>query len=390
MYQSKDIRTVHLEVTERCNASCPMCSRNLNGGEVNPQLHDAELSLDDVKQILKPEFISQLNRLYMCGNYGDPISARDTLEIFEYIRSCNKTMQLSLHTNASAKTADWWSRLPKAMGDNHYVVFSVDGLEDTNHLYRQGTVWTKIMENAEAFIKAGGRARWDYIVFAHNEHQVEEARALANKMGFEKFNIKKSNRFFSNNRGVVRPAHQAGNRKGQETTLLAMPTNPDYQNPAIKELVKITETSQPTPAQFITTVAELEGKLTAQRFSTDPAKKKPIEPHWDTVNIKCKVSEEKSVYITAEGYLQPCCWTAGQMYLWYWKPRGGQIWEAIDQVGIENLDLRNHDIADVINGRYIQDIIPNSWNKPSCAEGKLAICAKTCGDKYDMFAGQFK
>lgn len=390
MYKAHEITTVHLEVTERCNASCPQCARNINGGEVNPQLHDAELTLDDVKTILKPDFIKQLKRLYMCGNYGDPISAKDTLEIFEYIRSNNATMQLSFHTNASAKTPEWWSRLPAAMGKSHYVVFSVDGLEDTNHLYRQGTVWKKIMENAEAFIQAGGRARWDYIVFGHNEHQVEEARALAEKMGFEKFNVKKSNRFFSNTRGSVKAEHQAGNRKGSETTLLSMPKNPEYQNAALKQLESLSKDKGEVKIDFISTVAELEGKIGAQKFNLDPEKKKDMEKYWDTVEVKCKVSEEKSIYITAEGYLQPCCWTAGQMYVWYWKQRGGQIWDAIDLAGLDSLDLRVHNIMDVINGKFIQEVIPDSWSKPSCAEGKLAVCAKTCGAKYDAFSEQFK
>ena len=390
MYKADEITTVHLEVTERCNASCPQCARNLNGGEINPQLHDAELSLDDVKQILKPAFIKQLNRLYMCGNYGDPISARDTLEIFEYIRSHNAKMQLSFHTNASAKTPEWWSKLPAAMGKSHYVVFSVDGLEDTNHLYRQGTVWKKIMENARAFIAAGGKARWDFIVFGHNEHQVEEARALAESMGFEKFNVKKSNRFFSNTRGAVKAEHQAGNRKGAETTLLSMPKNPEYQNAALKQLESLSKDKGEIKIDFVTTVAELEGKIGAQKFNLDPDKKKDMEKYWDSVEVKCKVAEEKSIYITAEGYLQPCCWTAGQMYVWYWKQRGGQIWDAIDQAGLETLDLRVHDLNDVINGKFIQEVIPESWNKPSCAEGKLAVCAKTCGSKYDAFKEQFK
>jgi MoaA/NifB/PqqE/SkfB family radical SAM enzyme len=390
MYKSSEITTVHLEVTERCNASCPQCARNINGGEVNPQLHNAELSLDDVRTILKPEFIKQLKRLYMCGNYGDPISANDTLEIFEYIRSHNAKMQLSFHTNASAKTPEWWSKLPAAMGKSHYVVFSVDGLEDTNHLYRQGTVWKKIMENARAFIAAGGRARWDYIVFGHNEHQVEEARALAESMGFEKFNVKKSNRFFSNTRGAVKAKHQAGNRKGAETTLLSMPKNPEYQNAALKQLESLSKDKGEIKIDFMTTVAELEGKIGQQKFNSDPAKKKDMEKYWDTVEVKCKVAEEKSIYITAEGYLQPCCWTAGQMYVWYWKERGGQIWDAINAAGLDSLDLRVNDLNDVIDGKFMQEIIPESWNKPSCAEGKLAVCAKTCGNKYDAFSEQFK
>ena len=390
MYKAEEITVVHLEVTERCNASCPQCARNINGGEVNPYLHNAELTLNDVQQILKPAFIKQLKRLYMCGNYGDPISATDTLEIFEYIRSHNAKMQLTFHTNASAKTPEWWSRLPAAMGERHYVVFSVDGLEDTNHLYRQGTVWKNIMRNAEAFIAAGGKARWDFIVFGHNEHQVEEARALAEKMGFEKFNVKKSNRFFSNNRGAVKADHQAGNRKGSETTLLSMPKNPEYQNAALKQLESLSKDKGEVKIDFVSTVAELEGKIGNQKFNLDPAKKKDMEKYWDTVEVKCKVAEEKSIYITAEGYLQPCCWTAGQMYVWYWKQRGGQIWDAIDQAGIDTLDLRLHDLNDVINGKFMQEIIPESWAKPSCAEGKLAVCAKTCGAKYDAFKEQFK
>lgn len=389
MYKSSEITTVHLELSELCNASCPQCARNINGGEENPQLHDAELSLEDIQTIFKPDFIQQLKRLYMCGNYGDPITAKDTLEIFAYLRSHNDKMQLSMHTNASAKTPEWWSRLPAAMGKNHYVVFSVDGLEDTNHLYRQGTVWSKIMANAKAFIEAGGRARWDYIVFAHNEHQVEEARALAAAMGFEQFNIKKSNRFFSTTQGAVKMAHQAGNRKGVETTLIAMPTNPEYQNSAIKNMVEISKDKGEIPINFMTTVKDTQGRLGRQRFNTDPAKKKDMEKYWDSTAIKCKVAEEKSVYVTAEGYLQPCCWTAGQMYIWYWLPQGGQIWDAIKQVGLDSLNLKKHDIRDVIDGRYIQNVIPDRWSLNSCAEGKLAVCAKTCGT-HDAFSEQFK
>ena len=390
MYHYEEIKTVHLEMTEACNASCTMCARNLNGGEVSPLLHGAELTISDIEQIFPVDFVKQLDRLYMCGNYGDPAVARDTLEAFAYFREHNPNINLSMHTNGSMKKPEWWAELAGVIGRKGYVIFGLDGLEDTNHLYRQGTVWKKIMENAEAFIRAGGRARWDYIVFAHNEHQVEQAQDLAAKMGFEKFNIKKSNRFFSNTRGQVKTEHQAGNRKGAATTLLAMPSDPKYHNMAIKDLEALTKNQKSDPYQLITTVADLKDRVGAQKFTTDPSAKKPMEKYWDEVPIKCKVAEEKSIYVTAEGYLQPCCWTAGQMYVWYWKNRGGQIWSAIDEAGLDTLDLKKHSLRDAIEGRFIQDIVPSSWTKPSCAEGKLAVCAKTCGTKYDAFAEQFK
>jgi MoaA/NifB/PqqE/SkfB family radical SAM enzyme len=386
VYKYNELKAVHLEITDSCNAACPMCARNINGGEDNPQLPNTELTIDDCKTIFSPSFISQLERLYMCGNYGDPIAARDTLEVFEYFRQHNSKINLSMHTNGSAKKPDWWRSLAKVIGNKGYVVFSIDGLEDTNHLYRQNTIWHKIMENAQAFIDAGGRARWDFIVFAHNEHQVEQAEQLSKQMGFEKFQYKKSARFFSNTSGVTKEMHQASNRKGL-TTLLKAPSNPKYRNAALDELGKIAKQQE---VKFIPSTAT-DAKLIqgTQTFNLEFSKKKEMEKYWDSAEIKCKVAEEKSLYVSAEGIVQPCCWTAGQMYVWYWEPHGGQIWQAIDIVGKDSLNAKLYSLESIVNGIYFEKIIPESWNKSSCAEGKLAVCAKTCGTKYDAFTNQF-
>jgi len=388
LYTYNEIKTVHLEITAACNASCPMCARNINGGEVNPQLPQTELGLDDIKKIFDPKFVTQLERVYLCGNYGDPVAARDTLEALTYFRTYNPNIYLSMHTNGSAKRPEWWAELARIIGRKGHVVFSLDGLEDTNHLYRQGTVWSKIMENAQSFINAGGRARWDYIVFAHNEHQVEAAEQLSKSMGFERFQFKKSARFFSMASGVTKEMHQAANRKGMATTLLQAPTNPKYRNGALDELAKIAKSE--AEVKFLPSRANDIPVLAAQKFHADPDKKKPMERYWDEVPIKCKVAEEKSLYISAEGVVQPCCWTAGQMYVWYWTPKGGQIWNLIDQVGKENLTATKVPLRDIVDGLYFQDLVPNSWNKSSCADGKLAVCAKTCGTKHDAFSEQFK
>ena len=387
MYHYEEIKTVHLEMTEACNASCPMCSRNLNGGEVNPYLHGAELTISDIERIFPLDFIKQLNRLYMCGNYGDPAVAKDTLEAFAYFREHNAKINLSMHTNGSMKKPEWWAELAGVIGKKGYVIFGLDGLEDTNHLYRQGTVWKKIMENAQAFIDAGGRARWDYIVFAHNEHQVEEAEGLASRMGFEKFQYKKSARFFSNVSGVTKEMHQAGNRKGLQTTLLQAPKSSKYRNSVLDEISKFAkgeETVKIIPSKVI------DIELYPQFFHKDTDKKKPIEKVWDEATIKCKVAEEKSLYISAEGIVQPCCWTAGQMYVWYYTPGSTQIWNLINEVGKNNLNAINNSLEDIVDGQFFQDLVPKSWSKSSCAEGKLAICAKTCGTKYDAFSEQFR
>ena len=172
MYNYKDIKQVHLEPTQKCQARCPMCDRNENGGVDNKYLTNADLSLNDIQNIMSEDFVRQLNNLYMCGNHGDPMMATDTLEIMQWLREVNPNIYLSMITNGGARPISWWADLAKVVDK---VEFSVDGLEDTNHLYRQGVNWNNVENNISAFCDAGGNAKWTFLVFKHNEHQLEEA-----------------------------------------------------------------------------------------------------------------------------------------------------------------------------------------------------------------------
>jgi MoaA/NifB/PqqE/SkfB family radical SAM enzyme len=190
IFRFQNVKIVHLEPTTNCNAACPQCLRTRTEFEPN------ELSLEDVKLLFTPDVLMQLEKIYMCGNYGDPASARQTLEMYEYFRYVNANLTLGMNTNGGIRFPDWWTRLAKVMNKpNDYVVFSIDGLEDTNHLYRRNVRWSKVMDNAKAFIDAGGSAHWDMLVFEHNKHQVDEAHKLAKDMGFNWFRAKVSRRF---------------------------------------------------------------------------------------------------------------------------------------------------------------------------------------------------
>ena len=237
MYKYTDIKTIHLEVTQNCQASCPMCDRNMNGKGVNPHINLDELTLEDCKKIFNPSFIKQLNTMYMCGNLGDPIVAKDTLEIFRYFRQHNPNIWLSMNTNAGARDEAWWVELANIFARRGAVIFSVDGLRTTNHIYRQGVVWDKVERSMDAFISAGGRARWDFLIFEHNQHQVDEARALSEQKGFEKFMAKKTGRFITQD-SKKKESHQAVNKKGIATTEIKKPDK-KYQNAAIKSQDKL-------------------------------------------------------------------------------------------------------------------------------------------------------
>ena len=361
LYKYEDVRVVHLEITEKCQATCPMCDRNQNGGADNPNLGLHELTLEDIQQIMPPEFVKQLDRIYMCGNFGDPIVARDTLEVFQYFRSCKKELTLGMNTNAGAKKPEWWRELAKTLGSWSYLKFSFDGLGDTNHLYRQGVNWDIAWENALAFIEAGGKAEWDYLIFAHNEHQVEEARALAEKVGFRKFLPKKTGRFFSTMKVAGKEEHQAVNRKGEKQQLLQKPKEVKYQNKALDKIQELKE------------------------------KHGTLENYFDNVEISCKVAAEKNMYLSAEGLVLPCCWVAGNMYKWWQKPGENQVWELLQQSGGKDaFDAKKHGLRAVLENDYFSKNLVESWSKPNTHMGKPMVCSQKCGKEFDAFKAQFQ
>ena len=361
MYQYNEIREVHLEITQKCQAACPMCDRNENGGKDNQHITNAELSLEDCKRIFPVDFIKQLDTMYMCGNLGDPIVARDTLEVFKYFREHNPTMWLSMNTNAGAKNVEWWRELAQVIGRHGAVIFSVDGLRDTNHLYRQLVVWDNVERNMKAFISAGGRARWDFLIFQHNQHQVDEAEALAEEWGVERFIRKKSARFISSITNEAKEWHQARNRKGEQTAVIAKPNQIDNQNLILQKQKEI-EKTYGSMMEF-----------------------------YNQCDIECKVAKQKSIFISAEGLFLPCCWTAGRMYKWWHKdPRVEQVWDFIDAAGgKEGLDVINNDLQTVVDGPLVASI-ERSWKLQSIKDGKLGVCAQKCSVGFDVYKAQFQ
>ena len=322
MYNLENIKTVHLEVTSRCQASCPMCVRNVQGGIDSPNLALSEITLEQFKEWFPISFIKQLDRLYMCGNTGDPIIAKDTLAIFQYLREVNPDIDLSMNTNGSAKSWQFWKGLAVARVS---VRFGIDGLIDTHKLYRIGTDWVKILDNARFFINAGGEATWDMLVFDHNKHQVDLCKELSELLGFKNFVSKNTSRFQNDSLQVL-------NKDGTVSHVL---------QPSIKSK-KITE------------------KLATQQ---------PV--------ISCKVKEPGSLYISAEGKIAPCCWLEFNAV-----PDTSVGLKDFINKGFTNPDLNLQTLADVFDGDFFNDI-EKTWTTDP-----LRSCSRQCGS-VDKFNEQF-
>lgn len=346
MYNSNEITHIHLEPTQRCQAACPMCDRTNN-----PHLKNAELTKEVFSKIVDVDFVKQLKSLIMCGNHGDPIVATDTLKIYEYLRENNPNLYLHMTTNGGARNAKWWKDLAKVMGKHGRVTFSVDGLEDTNHLYRVNVDWERVENSMDAYTQAGGRGLWVFLIFEHNEHQVEEAERLAKLFGLE-FVKKKSGRWVQTHK-----FEKVSEKETKKGNVIKPPKNVEYQNKSVNDYEDVI------------------------------AKYGSFNEYLDQTDIKCKSLQNKEIYISAEGLIFPCCWTAGRLYKTYHKIGQDQMWKFIDD--IKNINALYTPLRNIIDGDFFKRI-EKSWYIPSCNQGRAEVCAQKCGTGFDPFGDQWK
>lgn len=167
-----------------------------NEESLTPTQFNDDLDWGRVRHNIPDSFWRQLERINFNGTSGDNISHNNIQQIVHDVSQLAPQARIRVCTNGSLRSVAWWTKFGALLKDtNVEVVFGIDGLDDTHSLYRVGTNWNKIIDNATAFISAGGRAVWQMILFDHNLHQVEDCRALANKLKFHEFYLRSENRF---------------------------------------------------------------------------------------------------------------------------------------------------------------------------------------------------
>jgi len=180
---------LHVEITNRCNAWCPSCTRNINGFGLQKNFILKDLDPKRLDQILLEH--PSIHTIQLCGNDGDPCACKNFEQHIQTIEKYKNITTVQIHTNGSLRTEQWWSDLAQNNSDiDLQVWFGIDGLSDTHSYYRQGTNFDKIIANAHAFIKNGGHAIWQMLVFKHNQHQVKQCKMKALQLNFRDFVVK--------------------------------------------------------------------------------------------------------------------------------------------------------------------------------------------------------
>jgi|TARA_B110000438_G_C15797776_1_gene643638 MoaA/NifB/PqqE/SkfB family radical SAM enzyme len=184
-------RRINLEASTRCNLLCPGCNRTQQQDLFTP----SDLSIEDFKLLVRPE--NNLHALTYNMALGDPIYSGTLFEQLKHINTLENRPVLFFSTNGSGRSNSWWEQFANylnptnPMNENFpgdTIEFAVDGLKDTNHIYRINSKWDSIINGMKTLReKYTGKLAWRYLVFEHNYHQVAEAQKLATDIGLDEF-----------------------------------------------------------------------------------------------------------------------------------------------------------------------------------------------------------
>lgn len=384
-FNLKELNKLHIELSNLCNAACPMCPRFHQGSPiVRPDMELEQITLDKFKQYFSVEVVAQCTVFEFCGTHGDPATARDLIEICEYIESNNPNAVVRMNTNGGIRNTEFWNKLgtifarhKKENTAHWHMIFSIDGLEDTNHLYRRNVNWSKLMDNVAAFIDAGGVAEWDYLIFKHNEHQLEQAEALSKEIGFKFFTPKKALGVDNGSNLTKLPALT---KEGVLDYYIEAPVNPDNRN--LRNPIGDTEEKH---YPFDPTQVKSGNERTVVFFKKKVVgayeRINEIDP-LDTVDISCKSKKwfgGKEVFVDCHGRVFPCCFIGTYLNASYTDVESLQLHNEINKYGWDKFNLNKHSLEDILNQEHLDNLYADSWSKPSIKEGKLAYCAKMCG-----------
>jgi MoaA/NifB/PqqE/SkfB family radical SAM enzyme len=338
MFSFDELYKIEIELTTKCQASCPMCSRNFHGAVLNKNVIKLEWTLADFKKIINQEVLDTIKVLSFCGSYGDPLLCKDLLDILLYVKE-NSNAEVRINTNGSLHTPGWWKRLATVL-PSHIVVFGIDGFKGTHEKYRIGTNFDTIVKNAKAFIDAGGNAVGQFINFKHNEHEYEDLKLFLTNLGFESVFKINPDRFRKDQFSVL--------DKNKNKLYNLEPTNNRVVSFKDNDIINIINNQ-------------------------------------DNILINCRSIKQREIYIDAYKHLYPCCETAVIRYeierldednfntiLPLLKTQITQIHQTYNT--LDYIDLTNNSIKNVLNDSSYLDTWKQYWKLK-----QSFVCSAVCG-----------
>ena len=340
-----DIKILEIEGSSYCNAGCPYCARHLPGTSIRDTgFTQTHLTLDVFKKAVSDLGNHAHNmECWFVGNLGDAIMNPDILSMWQIAVDSFKSCEIE--TNGGLRSKEFWKQMGKVGyqankkndTNNNIITFSIDGLEDTNEIYRKKVNWNKLIDNVKSYIDAGGTAHWKWLTFEHNEHQIEEAKALGKSLGFRKFITTHSTRY----------AEQQKEKEFYDKL------SDDQRTVGLKSDIE---------------------KIVEQKLNE-------VDYYKEEKMISCKNLKTKRMYLNAKGKVWPCCWHSAK-YDKYDDLR------EMDTALIEYYkdgfnDLATKSLQEIFSSQAWVDLT-GSWETSAINKNTpFQLCAKKCkNDKW--------
>ena len=247
----------------------------------------------------------------------------------------------SISTNGAVGSVDMWRRIGNLAQQYHkmfFIQWCIDGHRETNHIYRVNTKWNVLERNINAFCETVGeytaRAQWVFIVFDHNEHELDIAKQHAERLGF-KF------------------ATRTGMRNS-------------YNN-WVAELGKKNNKQK----KVITTTGDKEHKRKDEVYKLDKLIANNEVDNSIINTISCKYVHEGEVFIGSNLSMWPCCF----LYDSKFKNRENIV-EKLSEYNDGWNSLKEHSIEEIMQHPWYDKVLEESWNPTH--NKHMNRCIRTC------------
>jgi MoaA/NifB/PqqE/SkfB family radical SAM enzyme len=323
-FNTTEVGRLQLECTNYCNAACPQCDRAYRDKE---SLNNSYHTLENYKEWFGKYKWDNLELIHFCGNVDEPTVNPEIIDIVEWVYTLSdKIKRIDISTNGGTRDLSFWKKLGKISKETKKlkVIWGIDGLEDTNHIYRRNVDWNILQSNFKAYIEAGGRAVWQCIIFGHNNHQLEDIKKRVDSEGFERLMLIHSDR-------------------------TEVSTIDNFKD---KEIV-IPEWHDTRYADKIDDVSYFETSSTDKEISRVECIAKPNS---NDDNFHSKFG---NIYVDAEGYVTPCCWIGTDR---------DKLWN------VHDVDKKLHNLHHI----PLKDIMTGYWKYIDDSMQTYSTCVTMC------------
>jgi hypothetical protein len=383
---------IHIEISSNCNSRCLDCGRFVKGTDtINPYVDigsKGNISISAIENIFDKSISETARYVNFTGTYGDFTLHPNALDIMKcisnkihpHIKNRNKNeltdkIRLLAETNGGARDDEWWHKfgdyILKYFDKGSLVIFALDGTDnDTHQMYRRGVDFDTVLRHAKILIDKGIRTRWSFISFAHNEHQLDEAKQMANEIGFTQFRIRRS-RLRHNPKTITNVKQKKKNISDKQISKSQMYT----------DLVKEKEHS------VVNDVPK-------------PWYKKKIDDYVNETSIECEWKKKQQISIDYTGRVWQCCYFSNFYHYNLNLPDyehvsnnaydynyNNQNYERLsvyeDRYNDKWNNINHRTLSNILGHDFFTTDLPDSFNNTTEHKHnpRIVRCSKFCGEK---------